>query len=47
MNSGAPAYWEYMRGAEGKTWRTTEHDTHVEYQSLLKDLVLESEFLLA
>jgi catechol O-methyltransferase len=31
--------------AEGKTWRTIEHDTHVEYQSLLKDLVLESEYL--
>ncbi|MTL14054.1 O-methyltransferase, partial [Nocardia seriolae] len=26
-------------------WRTTEHRTHNEYQSLLKDLVLESEYL--
>jgi catechol O-methyltransferase len=42
---GAPKYREYMRDAEGKTWHTTEHDTHVEYQSLLKDLVLESEYL--
>jgi catechol O-methyltransferase len=42
---GAPKYRAYMRAAEGKTWRTTEHDTHVEYQSLLKDLVLESEYL--
>jgi catechol O-methyltransferase len=41
---GAPAYRAYMRNAEGKLWRTTEHDTHVEYQSLLKDLVLESEY---
>jgi catechol O-methyltransferase len=42
---GAPEYRDYMRGAEGRLWRTTEHDTHVEYQSLLKDLVLESEYL--
>jgi catechol O-methyltransferase len=42
---GAPKYREYMKGAEGKTWRTTEHDTHLEYQTLLKDLVLESEYL--
>jgi catechol O-methyltransferase len=42
---GAPKYRSYMRAAEGKTWRTTEHSTHVEYQSLLKDLVLESEYL--
>jgi catechol O-methyltransferase len=42
---GAPEYRAYMQAAEGKSWRTTEHDTHVEYQSLLKDLVLESEYL--
>ena len=42
---GAPEYRAYMKAAEGKTWRTIEHDTHVEYQSLLKDLVLESEYL--
>ena len=42
---GAPRYREYMREHEGGAWRTTEHDTHVEYQSLLKDLVLESEYL--
>jgi catechol O-methyltransferase len=42
---GAPEYREYMRAQEGRLWRTTEHDTHVEYQSLLKDLVLESEYL--
>ena len=43
--SGAPEYREYMRNHEGALWRTTEHDTHVEYQSMLKDLVLESEYL--
>ena len=42
---GAPEYRAYLRRAEGRTWRTTEHATHVEYQSLLKDLVLESEYL--
>jgi catechol O-methyltransferase len=42
---GAPAYRAYIEAAEGKTWRTIHHDTHVEYQSLLKDLVLESEYL--
>ncbi|MEU1203969.1 class I SAM-dependent methyltransferase [Nocardia sp. NPDC005825] len=42
---GAPDYLRYMRDSEGRTWRTVEHDTHVEYQSLLKDLVLESEYI--
>jgi catechol O-methyltransferase len=42
---GAPKYRAHMKGEEGRTWRTVEHDTHVEYQSLLKDLVLESEYL--
>jgi catechol O-methyltransferase len=42
---GAPKYRAYMQAAQGGTWRTIEHDTHVEYQSLLKDLVLESEYL--
>ena len=34
-----------MKAHEGRDWRTVEHDTHVEYQTLLKDLVLESEYL--
>jgi catechol O-methyltransferase len=34
-----------MREREGREWRTTEHQTHVEYQSLIKDLVLESDYL--
>ncbi|MFD6159745.1 O-methyltransferase [Nocardia sp. NPDC060256] len=42
---GAPGYRRYMREHEGSRWRTTEHKTHLEYQSLVADLVLESEFL--
>jgi catechol O-methyltransferase len=42
---GAPEYRAYMAEREGQTWRTVGHETHVEYQSLLKDLVLESEYL--
>jgi catechol O-methyltransferase len=42
---GAPGYRAFMAAQEGLTWRTVEHETHVEYQSLLKDLVLESEYL--
>jgi catechol O-methyltransferase len=42
---GAPKYRAYMREQQGKQWRTNEHKTHVEYQSLLPDLVLESEYL--
>lgn len=42
---GVPDYREFMQREEGRSWRTSEHETHVEYQSLLKDLVLESEYL--
>jgi catechol O-methyltransferase len=42
---GAPAYRAHMQEAEGKAWRSVEHDTHAEYQTLLKDIVLESEYL--
>ncbi len=42
---GAPEYRAYMKKQEGRTWRTTEHQTHVEYQSWIKDLVLESAYL--
>src|SRR3954471_8116787 len=41
---GAPKYRAYMRDHEGRDWRTVEHPTHVEYQTLIKDLVLESEY---
>jgi catechol O-methyltransferase len=42
---GAPDYRAYMKAHDGQTWRTVEHSTHLEYQSLIKDLVLESEYL--
>lgn len=42
---GAPEYRDFIRAQEGRTWRTVEHDTHAEYQTLLKDLVFESEYL--
>ena len=42
---GVPGYREYMRAREGREWRTTEHETHLEYQTLFKDLVVESEYL--
>jgi catechol O-methyltransferase len=41
---GAPEYRAYMKKQEGRTWYTTEHKAHVEYQSWIKDLVLESEY---
>ena len=42
---GAPEYWAYMTENEGKRWRTIEHETHVEYQSVIKDIVLVSEYI--
>lgn len=42
---GAPKYREYMRQQQGKLFNTVEHKTHAEYQTLLADLVLESEYL--
>lgn len=42
---GAPEYRAHMREQQGRTWRTVEHKTHVEYQSLVPDLVLESTYL--
>jgi catechol O-methyltransferase len=42
---GAPKYRQYMREQQGKHWRTVEHKTHLEYQSMVSDLVLESEYL--
>ena len=41
---GAPKYREYMRQQQGKLWNTVEHKTHLEYQSLVSDLVLESDY---
>jgi catechol O-methyltransferase len=42
---GAPAYRAFMKGTEGVLFRTQEHVAHLEYQSLFKDIVLESQFL--
>ena len=42
---GAPAYRKHMQAAEGKEWRSIEHSTHAEYQTLLKDIVLESDYI--
>lgn len=42
---GAPKYHAFMKQNEGTLFKTREHSAHVEYQTLLKDLVLESEFL--
>jgi catechol O-methyltransferase len=42
---GAPKYRAYMTEQQGKLWNTVEHKTHAEYQTLISDLVLESEYL--
>ncbi len=42
---GAPKYREYMHRQQGKLFDTVEHKAHLEYQSLVADLVLESELL--
>jgi catechol O-methyltransferase len=44
-NPGAPKYRAHMREAEGKQWRSVEHSTHAEYQTLFKDIVLESDYV--
>jgi len=42
---GAPEYRAYMESEEGKTWTTQVHETHAEYQTLVKDVVLVSRLL--
>ena len=42
---GVPKYRAYMRQQEGTVWKIVEHKAHVEYQSLISDLMLESEYL--
>lgn len=42
---GSPKYREYMKQQQGALFETIEHKTHGEYQTLVPDLVLESEFL--
>jgi catechol O-methyltransferase len=42
---GAPEYRAYLKERQDESWRTVEHEAHLEYQSLLKDLMLESDYL--
>jgi catechol O-methyltransferase len=42
---GAPDYRAHMKEQEGRRWRSVEHETHAEYQTLIKDVVLESEYV--
>lgn len=42
---GSPEYRAYMQEGEGKRWRSVEHSTHAEYQTLIKDAVFESEYI--
>jgi len=42
---GSPKYRAFMREQQGKGWQTTEHRTHMEYQKLVPDLVVESQYL--
>ncbi len=42
---GAPDYLAYMEESEGKMWCTEQHETHVEYQNVIKDLVLVSRLI--
>jgi catechol O-methyltransferase len=42
---GAPHYRRHLEAAEGKQWRTHPHHAHAEYQSWIRDVVLESTLL--
>jgi catechol O-methyltransferase len=42
---GAPDYLRFMRENEGKLFRTREHATHLEYQRIFRDVMLESKFV--
>jgi catechol O-methyltransferase len=42
---GSPKYRTYMRAQQGTKWDTVEHKTHLEYQTLVPDLMLESTYL--
>ena len=39
---GAPKYREFMQREQGKRFDTIEHKTYGEYQSVVRDLMLES-----
>jgi catechol O-methyltransferase len=45
LSPGSPKYRAFMNQQQGKLFDTVEHKTHGEYQTLMPDLVLESEFL--
>lgn len=45
LTPGAPEYRAWMKAQEGARFRSKEHKTHAEYQTLLRDIVLESEYL--
>ncbi|GAY14847.1 O-methyltransferase [Mycobacterium sp. shizuoka-1] len=42
---GSPKYRGYLRDQQGIGWQTIEHRSHMEYQNLVPDLVLESQYL--
>jgi catechol O-methyltransferase len=42
---GSPKYREFMNQQQGKLFDTVEHKTHAEYQTLVPDVVMESELL--
>jgi catechol O-methyltransferase len=42
---GSPKYREFMDQQQGTLFDTVEHKTHAEYQTLMPDIVLESEYL--
>ena len=42
---GVPEYRAYMKEQEGILWHSKEHRSHLEYQSVLPDIVLESDYL--
>ena len=42
---GSPKYRDFMNQQQGKLFDTVEHKTHAEYQTLMPDVVLESEYL--
>jgi catechol O-methyltransferase len=42
---GSPKYRDYMKQQQGELFNTIEHKTHGEYQTLVPDIVLESEYL--
>ena len=42
---GAPQYRDDMKEAEGGQRHSVERSTHAEYQTLLKEIVMESDYL--